>query len=199
MQADMTYLVLQNVAKHITLTEEEKAFFTSLLVYKEITRKTCLLSEGQACKNLSYVLSGALRSYCMNKEGKESTIMFAVADWWVTDMYCYLNEKPAMTYIEAIEDSCILQLSRSHFDKLLNTIPKFERFFRVLMQNAYTREQLRIIESLSLPAEERYDRFIAKYPQVVKQVTQKQIASYLGITPEFLSVIRKKKSRGKIS
>ncbi len=200
MQTDLIHsLVLKNVAKHIVLTEEEKEFFISLLIYKEINKKTGLLAEGQACKNLSYVLSGALRSYCINKEQKESTIMFAVADWWVTDMYCYLNEKPAMTYIEAIEDSCIFQLSRQHFDKLLNSIPKFERFFRILMQNAYTREQLRIIESLSLSAEERYDRFVAKYPQVVKQVTQKQIASYLGITPEFLSVIRKKKSKGKIS
>lgn len=104
-----------------------------------------------------------------------------------------------MTYIETIEDSCILQLSREQFDKLLNTVPKFERFFRILMQNAYTREQLRIIENLSLTAEERYDRFLLKYPQIVKQVTQKQIASYLGITPEFLSAIRQKKSKGKIS
>ena len=191
--------VLQNIAKHITLTEEETDLFTSILTYKEVPKKTFLLTEGQACKNLSYVVTGALRSYCMNKEAKESTIMFAVADWWVTDMYCYLNEKPAMTYIETIEDSCILQLSREQFDKLLNTVPKFERFFRILMQNAYTREQLRIIENLSLTAEERYDRFLLKYPQIVKQVTQKQIASYLGITPEFLSAIRQKKSKGKIS
>jgi len=199
-QSDMVHSsVLQNVAKHIILTEEETDFFTSLLTYKEITKKTFLLTEGQVCKNLNYVVSGALRSFCMNKEDKESTIMFAVADWWVTDMYCYLNEKPAMTYVETIEDSCILQLGREQFDKLLTTVPKFERFFRILMQNAYTREQLRIIENLSLTAEERYDRFLLKYPQIVKQVTQKQIASYLGITPEFLSAIRKKKSKGKIS
>jgi len=144
------------------------------------------------CNQLSYVRSGALRSYCLDKEGKESTIMFAVADWWLTDMYCFLNEKPAMMYIETIEDSCILNLSKENFDNLFNAIPKFERFFRILMQNAYTREQLRIIENLTLTAEERYFRFINKYPQIVSQVTQKQIASYLGITPEFLSAIRKK-------
>ena len=125
--------------------------------------------------------------------------MFAVADWWVTDMYCFLNNKPAMMYIETIEDSCIFQLSKENFDKLFSAVPKFERFFRILMQNAYTREQLRVIESLSLTSEERYDRFLLKYPQIVQQVTQKQIASYLGITPEFLSTIRKKKSKGKIS
>ncbi len=192
-------LILKNVAKHISLTEEEAIHFTSVLSYKEIPKKTNLLTEGQACKQLSYVHSGALRSYCLDKEGKESTIMFAVSDWWVTDMYCYLNEKPAMMYIETIEDSCIFQLSKENFNKLFTAIPKFERFFRILMQNAYTREQLRIIENLTLTAEERYDRFINKYPQIVKQVTQKQIASYLGITPEFLSAIRKKKASGKIS
>lgn len=192
-------LILKNIAKHIALDYDETNYFTSLLTYKEVFKKACLLTEGQACKHLSYVHSGTLRSYCLDKDGKESTIMFAVADWWVTDMYCFLNDKPAMMYIEAIEDSCIFQLSKENFDKLFSIIPKFERFFRILMQNAYTREQLRVIESLSLTAEERYDRFLLKYPQIVQQVTQKQIASYLGITPEFLSAIRKKKSKGKIS
>lgn len=187
-------LILKNVSKHISLDEKEAALFTSLLTYKEIPKKTLLLTEGQACKYLSYVNSGALRSYCLDKEGKESTIMFAVADWWLTDMYCFLNNRPAMMYIETIEDSCILQISKENLDKLFASVPKFERFFRILMQNAYTREQLRIIENLTLTAEERYDRFLNKYPQIAQQVTQKQIASYLGITPEFLSAIRKKKS-----
>ena len=192
-------LILLNVAKHIILSREEINHFTGVLSYKEVPKKTRLLSEGQMCKYLSYVHSGALRSYCIDKEGKQSTIMFAVADWWLTDMYCFLNEKPAMMYIETIEDSCLFQLSRENFGKLFNVIPKFERFFRILMQNAYTREQLRIIDNLTLTAEERYDRFLNKYPQIVKQVTQKQIASYLGITPEFLSVIRKKKTGRRIS
>jgi len=192
-------LILKNIAKHIPLNGEETNYFISLLSYKEVPKKTILLTERQACKQLSYVHSGALRSYCLDQNGKESTIMFAVADWWVTDMYCYLNEKPAMMYIETIEDSLVFQLSRENFDKLFIAVPKFERFFRILMQNAYTREQLRTIENLTLTAEERYDRFINKYPGIVKQVTQKQIASYLGITPEFLSTIRKKKVHKKIS
>jgi CRP-like cAMP-binding protein len=185
-------LILKSVAKHISLTQEEANYFTSLLSYKEIPKKTILLVEGQVCNQLSYVHSGALRSYCLDKEGKEATIMFAVADWWLTDMYCFLNEKPAMMYIETIENSCLLNVSRENFNNLCSAVPKFERFFRILMQNAYTREQLRMIENLTLTAEERYFRFINKYPQIVPHVTQKQIASYLGITPEFLSAIRKK-------
>jgi len=191
--------LLHNVAKHIHLSEDETNYFTSLVAFKSIPKKTLLLKAGQDCRYLSYVQAGALRAYYLDKDGKEATIMFAVADWWVTDMFCYLNNKPAMMYIEAIEDSSIFQLSKTDFDKLLIEVPKFERFFRILMQNAYTREQLRVIENLSLSAEERYHSFLAKYPQVALQVTQKQIASYLGITPEFLSAIRKQKSKGKTS
>jgi CRP-like cAMP-binding protein len=97
-----------------------------------------------------------------------------------------------MMYIEALEDSSIHQLSKDGFDKLLFDVPKFERFFRILMQNAYTREQLRMIDNLSLSAEDRYESFLRKYPHIASVVTQKQIASYLGITPEHLSAIRKK-------
>jgi len=186
-------LILKNISKHIKLDKEEVSSFIPLIIMKNVKKKALLLKEGQVCKYISYVHSGALRAYCVDKEGREATIMFAVADWWVTDMFCFLNEKPAMMYIEAIEDSCIFQLSKENLEKLFYNVPKFERFFRILMQNAYTREQLRVIENLSLSAEERYDSFLLKYPYIASAVTQKQIASYLGITPEFLSAIRKNK------
>ncbi|HTD92642.1 MAG TPA: Crp/Fnr family transcriptional regulator [Chitinophagaceae bacterium] len=152
-----------------------------------------ILEEGRLCRTISYVDSGALRAFYADKDGRESTIMFAMADWWVTDMFCFVNHRPAMMNIQAIEDSTIVQLGKDSFDELLIKVPKFERFFRILMQNAYTREQLRIIQRLSLPAEERYVNFLEKYPQVASQVAQKQIASYLGITPEFLSALRRKR------
>jgi CRP-like cAMP-binding protein len=186
-------LILKNISKHIDLDKEEVSSFIPLIIMKNVAKKTLLLKEGQVCKYISYVHSGALRAYCVDKEGREATIMFAVADWWVTDMFCFLNEKPAMMFIEAIENSCIFQLSKENLEKLFYNVPKFERFFRILMQNAYTREQLRVIENLSLSAEDRYDSFLLKYPHIASAVTQKQIASYLGITPEFLSAIRKNK------
>jgi CRP-like cAMP-binding protein len=188
-------LILKNIHKHISLTREEEDYFISILTYKEIPKKTTILAEGQICNQLSYIHSGALRSYCLDESGRESTIMFAMADWWLTDMYCFLNEKPGMTFIETIEDSIVFNLSKDNFDHLFTAIPGFERFFRILMQNAYTREQLRTIENLTLKAEERYYRFLNKYPQMAGKLTQKQIASYLGITPEFLSSIRKKQLR----
>ena len=188
-------LILLNVAKHISLNEEETAYFVSLLRYQEVAKREFILKEGQTCKTISFVVSGTLRAYYLDKEGRESTIMFAIADWWITDMYCFINRKPAMLNIEALENSHIFQLEKDDLEKLYVSVPKFERFFRIIMQNAYTREQLRVIQNLSLTAEERYDNFLVKYPQIVKQVTQKQIASYLGITPEFLSAIRAGKSR----
>lgn len=185
-------LILKNISKHVNLEEDEVFFFLSLIKWKNLDKKTMLLKAGEACRYISYVHSGSLRAFYLDNNGKEATVMFAVADWWVTDMYCYLNSKPAMMYIEALEDSCILQLSKKHFEKLLIDVPKFERFFRILMQNAYTREQLRVIENLSLGAEERYFNFVCKYPHIAQTIKQKQIASYLGITPEHLSAIKRK-------
>ena len=192
-------IILKNIDKHISLDKEEALYFTSLLKEKKVARKSTILKEEQVCKEISFVESGALRAFYRDKAGRESTIMFAIADWWITDMFCFINQQPAMLNIEAIENSVILQLLKADLDKLYIQIPKFERFFRIIMQNAYIREQLRVIQNLSLSAEERYNIFLDKYPQVVKQVTQKQIASYLGITPEFLSMIRGHKTRKAIS
>jgi CRP/FNR family transcriptional regulator, anaerobic regulatory protein len=188
-------LILANLGKHIALDENEISFFTSLLKEKQVQKKNFVLKEGQICQYISFVNSGLLRAYYMDKEDKESTIMFAVSDWWITDMYCYIHQKPAMLTIQAVEESHIFNLKKDDLEKLYVEVPKFEKFFRIIMQNAYIREQLRVIQNLSLSAEERYRNFLAKYPQVAKQVTQKQIASYLGVTPEFLSALRANKSK----
>lgn len=188
-----TELILANIAKHISLDKNEIDFFLSLLKPEEVSKKSVLLKEGQLCRDINFVHHGTLRAFYMVKEAKESTIMFAVADWWITDMYCFINQKPAMLTITAVEDSQLFRLRKEDLDRLYLQVPKFERFFRIIMQNAYIREQLRIIENLSLSAEERYTNFLSRYPKVAQQVTQKQIASYLGITPEFLSTLRANK------
>lgn len=185
-------LILKNISRHISLTNQEQSYFLSLLKEKKVAKKELILQQQQACKEINFVHTGILRAFHTDTTGKESTIMFAVPDWWITDMYCFINQKPAMLNIEALEESYILQLQKDHLDELYHQIPKFERFFRIMMQNAYIREQLRTIENLSLPAEERYYNFLQKYPEAVKRIKQKQIASYLGITPEFLSLIKSK-------
>ncbi|RAJ22654.1 Crp/Fnr family transcriptional regulator [Pedobacter cryoconitis] len=189
------HLILENITRHISLDQEEINSFVCHLKQKKVTKKEVILKGGQACKYINFVHSGILRAYYLDKEGKQSTIMFALTDWWITDMFCFINNQPAMLTIEAVEESIIFQLSKDDLDSLYIKIPKFERFFRIIFQNAYIREQLRTIQNLSLTAEERYNIFLNKYPQVAKQVTQKQIASYLGITPEFLSTIRGGKNK----
>lgn len=187
-------LILNNIAKHIDLTTVEKNYFVDLLEHQVLNSKAYILKENEPCNYLNFVNSGTLRAYFLNKDGKESTIMFALKDWWVTDMHCFVKQEPAMLNIVATEKTEILQISKAHLDLLFEEVPKFERFFRIIFQNAYIREQVRVIQNLSLTAAERYEKFLEKYPQTIQQVTQKQIASYLGITPEFLSVIRNKRA-----
>ena len=191
--------ILSNVEKHVSLDEKETTYFISLLKVRRLNRKEFLLRAGQPCTTLSYVHSGALRAFYQDSNDNEATVMFAISDWWITDMPCFINNQAAMTSIEAINESVVFQLTRQDLEKLYLKVSKFERFFRILMQNSYVREQLRTMQSLSLPAEARYINFLEKYPDMAGQLTQKQIASYLGITPEFLSNIRKKISKGIIS
>jgi CRP-like cAMP-binding protein len=187
--------ILRNVARHVTLRPEEADHFKSLLRHREVPRKEFLLKAGQTAKHISFIHSGALKAYYLDASSVENIIMLAVDDWWITDMYSFSMAKPAMQYISAIEDSEVFQLHRNDFDKLLDQFPVFEKFFRILMQNAYIREQLRIIQNLSMPAEDRYLNFLKKYPQLVPRVSQKQIASYIGVSPEFLSAMRRRLSK----
>jgi CRP-like cAMP-binding protein len=189
----MHSLILANVAKHISLNDGEKISFTSRLKQIPVAKKEILLKEGHSCRNIYFVNSGTVRAYYTDRQDKETTIMFGVPDWWITDMYSFLNQVPAIMCIDALEHSEVLELSKQDMDSLYVDVPKFERFFRIIIQNAYVREQVRVIQNLSMTAEERYDIFVKKYPQIVQRVTLKQIASYLGITPEFLSTIRARK------
>src|ERR1044071_2436636 len=127
----MFSLILANVTKHIQLTEEEKSLFTQRLKSITVSKKEILLKEGQPCRNIYFVNSGTLRAYYVDKQDKETTIMFGVADWWITDMYSFLNQVPAIMYIDALESSEVLELSKEDMDNLYIDVPKFERFFRI--------------------------------------------------------------------
>lgn len=187
------HLLFRNINKQIELGSEHFAFVSDQFKAREFKRGSNIQRASRACKEIHFVEKGMLRAYFTTEDGKESTVMFAMEDWWITDMYAFTNNKPAMLTIEVMKECRILSLRKENLEMLFEGVPRFERFFRILMQNAYVREQLRVIENLSLPAEQRYANFIQKYPQIVEHITQKQIASYLGITPEFLSTIRSAK------
>lgn len=182
--------ILNNISKHVQLNPQEVAAFTSRLKAKELPKGAVLLKQNSSCHDIYFVNHGILRAYFLSPKGKETTIMFAIKDWWITDMHAFTHQKKSLLTIETLEASTVWSLSKTDLEQLFVEIPKLERFFRILMQNAYIREQLRGLENLSLPAKKKYALFIEKYPDVAQLVSQKQIASYLGITPEFLSVIR---------
>ncbi len=189
-----TNLIFNHIAKHVSLTEEEKTIFRDLLLEEQLPKKSFLIRQGNPCHFIHFVNEGILRAFHQDGNGKESTIMFATQNWWITDMHCFLNQLPSMVNIQVVKDCSILKLSLKDLNLLYDRIPAFNTFFRILMQKAYCREQLRTIQNLSVPAKERYEHFIDKYPFIASAVPLKQIASYLGITPEFLSTIRAQKS-----
>ena len=183
-------LILTNIEQHVHLSASEQSYFTDMLEEQRLDKKAFVQHAGDPCHFIHFVTEGILRAFFIGKDGKDSTLMFAKKEWWITDMDNFLNERPAALNIQVVAPARVLSLSRKNLDLLFDNVPLFNNFFRILMQNAYCREQRRSLQTLSLTAKERYDLFMQKYPEIASQVTQKQIASYLGITPEFLSHIR---------
>lgn len=192
-----TDLILKNIGKHIELNEKEKDFFISVLEPKTLKRKKSYLKSGVVCKYSAFVVEGALKSFTVDKEGKEHILNFATPGWWISDLYSLISQKPSILNIDAIADSEVLMLSRQNQQLLYAKIPKFERFFRILIENSLVANQQRLIDNLSSTAEDRYLHFIKKYPSIPSCVPQHSIASYLGITPEFLSKIRSRLAKRK--
>lgn len=192
-----TDLILKNVAKHISLTGKEQDLFLSVLEAEALKRKELFLEAGKICSHSAFVLQGALKSYTIDADGKEHILSFATKDWWISDLYSLISRKPAILNIQAIADSDVLLLSRDDQQVLFEKVPKFERFFRILVENSLVANQQRLIDNMTSPAEDRYLRFIKRYPSIPSCVPQHNIASYLGITPEFLSKIRARLARGK--
>jgi len=178
------------VAKYITLTEEELAFFHSLLKHRKLKKKSFLLQEGEICDFEAFVLKGCIRSYYIDKEGVETILLFAVEDWWVSDLTSFSEQKPSNLFIETIEDCELLSIDYKNKSLLFQKIPAFERMFRLLVQRALGVLQQRFYASVSQTAEERYLQFLEKYPLVAQRVPQHQIARYIGVSPEFLSKVR---------
>jgi CRP-like cAMP-binding protein len=188
-------LILDNIGRHIKLLEKEKEDFTRLLREQKIKKKQLVLTEGEVCRHSYFVYDGALKGYTIDKEGKEHVLHFAMRDWWIADMYSLITQQRGILNIEALADSHVILLSRDDQHRLYETIPKFERFFRILTENSLVANQQRIVNNLSLTAEERYEDFLVKYPAIVECAPQHTIASYLGITPEFLSKIRARQAK----
>lgn len=187
-------LILKSISKHIRLTKDEEDYFLSILKEKKVKKKQFLSQEGDISKGPVFVLKGILRSYAVDKNGFEHILQFAPSAWWMADMYSMVTQFPGHLSIDAIENSEVLLLPKPELDKLYTRIPSFERFFRILAENSLITYQQRIIGNLSQTAKERYNNFCKTYPSLIECLPQKQVASYIGVTPEFLSKMLKNKN-----
>lgn len=187
--------ILANIARHIELTPAEQARFIQLLTPKTIKRKQFLLNAQQVARHVAFVTAGCLRAYTIDDNGFEHVLQFAPADWWITDMYSFISQHEGDLNIDAIEDTEVLLLSRQHQLQLFDDIPKFERFFRIITEKSMVSSRKRLIDNLSLTAQERYNTFCNYYPTLINTIPQKQIAAYIGVTPEFLSKMRAQASK----
>ncbi len=186
-------LILSNFAMHVTLSSDEQEKVLSLLQQKVVAKRTFLLQAGGIDRHIYFVNRGCLRMFYTGNEGLEHNICFYPENWWACDIVSFFKEKPAVNTIQALEDSEVYYMSLSRLEELFLEIPKFERFFRILTQNGFDLYQQRITSNLSQTAEERYLEFRKIYPELESRIAQKHIATYLGITPVFLSMMRKEK------
>ncbi|MGE5519280.1 MAG: Crp/Fnr family transcriptional regulator [Candidatus Dadabacteria bacterium] len=195
----MFELLHKKVNEIITLTEEEFNFCRTLFVPKKLRKRHYLLQEGDVCKYQAFVEKGVLRSYTIDDKGAEHILQFAIEGWWIADLYSFFTEEPSTYAIDAIEEAEVLLINKTNWNLLMKDIPKFEHYFRILLQNHLVSTQRRVMQSLTQSAEEKYTRFLNSYPDCVQRVPQHMIASYLGITRETLSRLRKQMSTRKIT
>lgn len=190
----MVEKLIQHIHSIVPLTDEEMVIVRELVKEKEIPRKKFLHQAGELASYAAFVVEGCLRSYTVDRDGFEHILQFAPENWWISDMYSMVKNKPSELNIDALLDSKVLLLSRSCQLSIFDRIPKLERYFRILSENALAASNQRTINYLSLTAKMRYEKFCELYPSLIHTIPQKSIASYIGITPEFLSKLRAERS-----
>lgn len=188
--------IVNNVCKYIQLTAEQQQIFIDHLKIRKIPPKTILLREGDICQFEGYIYKGCVRTFYVNENGFEVTISFAIEDWWVSDIASFHDQKPSKFFIETLEETEMLVLTPTSKAKLLMDLPKFELFFRLLVQRNLSVLQNRLINTIAQKAPERYLDFLKLYPSIPLRVPQYYIASYLGVSAEFVSIIKKRLAKG---
>jgi CRP-like cAMP-binding protein len=181
------------IKSHLDLSDDETAFFVSHFAKKKVKKRQFIVQPDYIAKHRNYVVNGAFRSYVIGNDGQEHTINLAIDDWWITDPNSFIYQKPATMFVVALEDSVLLQLDFENEQKLKSYSHKFETFFRTAAERGLTFLQRRITSSLTLTAEQRYEEYVNEYPQFLQRIPQYVIASYLGMTTEYLSKIRNNK------
>jgi CRP-like cAMP-binding protein len=188
----MYELFFKRLNEKIAFSSEENEIIKSYLTPKKLRKKQYLLQAGDVCKTIAFVQHGTLRAYSTDTRGNEHIIQFALEGWTISDLYSFMTGEPATYHIDALEDSELVLISKSAQEEILKRVPKYETYTRMQITGAYLAMQKRLTSIISLPVEERYVSFINLYPDTAQRVPQHMIASYMGLTPETLSRVRKK-------
>lgn len=186
----MYEVFFQKFNDKVSLTAEEQDFLKKYLTPKKLRKKQYLLQEGDICKSICVVEKGALKAYVLDETGQDRITAFALEGWTLGDLYSYIKQEPATLNIDALEDCELVLISKTAHDELLQKMPKYETYFRILMTDAYMALQKRTTNMISLPLEERYKALAEMYPAIIQRVPQHMIASYMGLSKETLSRVR---------
>jgi len=181
---------LQYLKRYIDLTNDDEAVLASKLKHRRYLKGQYIVQAGDICRYNTFVVAGKIRTFYLDDNGNEHVISFGIEGWWVGDLGSFITQTPADFNVQCLENTEVVQISYDDLQELYKTIPQLERFFRLIIQKAYVYSQRRIVRNYSLSARERYLLFCEEYPEIVQRVPQYMIASYLGITKEFLSTIR---------
>lgn len=188
-------ILIDYFEKFLPLTAEEKALFETRVKHKTVKRRELILQSGFVCKHYSFVVKGCFKMYGIDEKGTEHNIQFSAENDWIMDIGSFHTQKTSQLCIEAIEPSLIIQIEQQDLYFLYINIPKINRIFKVIIENKYVELQNRVLQNFSSTAQQRYLNFLEQYPNLSARLPNAQIASYLGITPEFLSKIRKERSQ----
>lgn len=193
MTAETDIIKLINHFKEIVaLSESDVERIFPTLEIKKFKKKDYLLKEGQISRHMRYIVKGSLQAFYIDDKGREQTTQLGIENWWINDLYSYLSEQPSRTFIQAVEETTIIQIQKQKLELLFKEVPLLSEFWRIKIQSAYVNLQERTFESSRADAYTKYKLFISNYPDVEQRFPQYMIASYLGITVEYLSYLRKK-------
>lgn len=182
--------ILANIRRYVTLPVDDEQALLAIIRTTRVKKRQFIDQPGFVSGYRNYIVQGAFRSFLMDMEGKEHTVQIAVEDWFVSDFYSYITQTPATLFVEALEDSVIFQMKYDDIEGLCKRSHALSEYFRVSTERAFAHSRKRALSMISKSAEERYDEFLDRYPGISQRVSQKVIASYLGVTPEFLSKLR---------
>lgn len=182
--------LIEYIGQYVSLTEDEQSIVMAKFRLRNYLKNQFVVQNGDICQFESFVVSGCLKTFYIDDNGQEHVMSFAIENWWTADLGSFITQTPAQLNVQCLENSVLAQIHYNELQQLYVEVPKLERFFRLIIQNAFVAAQKRIVNNFSLAAMERYLQFRDQYPNIEQRVPQYLIASYLGITKEFLSRIR---------